>query len=98
MTNNANKRIVLIRRALKIAFGGVCCKCAKIMCFYPLEFAHIQETKLKGKGRGRKERIWDVIKNPWCYMLMCKDCHKWFDKSELTIREFLDINVEPPKR
>lgn len=40
-----------------------------------LEFAHIEETDLDGRGRGRGERIYDVIKFPWKYNLFCHECH-----------------------
>jgi hypothetical protein len=47
-----------------------------------LEFAHVLETALKGRGRGRKERYYDIIKNPDCYRLLCQFHYKEMDNEE----------------
>ena len=52
-----------------------------------LEFAHKEETELSGRGRGRKERVYDVIKNPDKYRLLCEDCHKDYDQGLLELSE-----------
>ena len=44
-----------------------------------LEFAHVKETGLSGRGRGRKERYYDIIKNPESYRLLCQFHHKLMD-------------------
>lgn len=44
-----------------------------------LQFAHIRATGLKGRGRGRKERILDIRKNPDAYRLLCRTCHTEHD-------------------
>jgi len=44
-----------------------------------LEFAHIKPTGLSGEGRGQSRRAIDIIRNPECYLLMCRPHHKKFD-------------------
>ena len=44
-----------------------------------LEFAHVKPTELKGRSRGRKERYYDIIKNPDSYRLLCHFHHKMMD-------------------
>ncbi len=58
------------------AWGGKCKQCGSVD---RLEFAHLQKTEVKGRGRGRKERYYDVLKNPFAYILLCKICHRRFD-------------------
>jgi ERCC4-type nuclease len=66
-------------------FGGKCEKCGSIE---KLQFAHIEETELsKKKGRGRKERFYDVLKNPEKYRLYCEECHEQYDAGELKSEE-----------
>jgi len=73
MTNRFNKRIKELREELIKKFGGKCIICGSTL---DLEFAHIKPTKLGGRGRGRKERYYDVLKNPNCYALTCKEHNK----------------------
>lgn len=40
-----------------------------------LEFAHVQPTKLKGRGRGTYHRLRDVERNHEAYRLLCRPCH-----------------------
>lgn len=68
------KRIELIDQ-----FGGKCQKCGSTA---KLELAHKEPTELNGQGRGRKERYYDVIKNPEKYWLSCQDCHDEYDKDK----------------
>lgn len=72
MPNRANRQVVEARLRLIEKFGG---KCWFDGCEEDdpskLEFAHIFPTKLKGRGRGRKERVYDVSKNPGSYALVC---------------------------
>lgn len=70
MTNRQNKDIKRLKKKLIKQFGGKCIICGSIK---NLEFAHLKPTKLKGIGRGRKERYYDVLKNPDCYVLTCKE-------------------------
>lgn len=76
MANQANKWIKEARKRLIILWGLKCFVCGTSE---KLEFAHINDTELRGMGRGRKERYYDVIKNPDSYVLLCKNCHKDFD-------------------
>jgi hypothetical protein len=64
------------KKKLIAARGGKCVECGSVE---NLEFAHICRTELKGRGRGRKERYYDVVKNPDAYALRCTECHKRFD-------------------
>lgn len=95
MTNNQNK---FIRRKIdekKEEFGGKCWNCGSII---NLQFAHIKETDLRGMGRGRKERYYDIIAHPDCYALLCggesgrDGCHNAYDNGQLEISEFFDLN------
>ena len=45
-----------------------------------MEFAHIQPTKLKGRGRGKNHRYYDIIKHPNSYALLTKKTHIYIDK------------------
>ena len=71
-----NHWIKKARKKLIEKFGGKCSFCgAKI----DLQFAHRTDTDLTGKGRGRKERYYDVVKNPDAYILLCENCHLIYD-------------------
>lgn len=67
---------------LKVLFGGKCIFCGTT---FELQFAHIKETGLFGWSRGKKARYYDILYHQDCYRLMCKKCHKLFDKGELKI-------------
>ena len=54
---------------LKILFGGKCHFCNEN---YLLEFAHVKETKLTGRSRGKIKRYYDIKNNIMCYLLTCK--------------------------
>jgi 5-methylcytosine-specific restriction endonuclease McrA len=82
MTNRQNRRMPIRRGELMSRFGGKCSNCGSTE---ELQFAHIRETKLNGRGRGRKERLYDIIKNPLSYRLLCKKCHEMFDEMGLEI-------------
>lgn len=77
MTNDANKWIKKARKRLIVLWGLKCFMCGTTE---RLEFAHINDTGLNGLGRGRKERYYDVINNPDDYVLLCKTCHREFDR------------------
>ena len=66
------------REFLIEAFFGECWNCGSQE---GLEFAHMEPTKLNGRGRGYSQRILDVINNPTKYMLVCKECHHEIDYS-----------------
>ena len=52
-----------------------------------LEFAHIFPTDVQGRGRGRKERIYNISKNPGSYAYMCKPHHVMLDQVRTAIDE-----------
>lgn len=64
------------RRVLVNRFGGKCCVCGSRS---GLEFAHVRRTKLRGLGRGRKERLIDVSRHPESYRLTCKRHNSYVD-------------------
>lgn len=76
MTNHSNRWIKKARVTLIQIFGGKCWVCGNDNY---VEFAHKEKTELKGGGRGRKERFYDVTKNPGSYVLICKACHATYD-------------------
>ena len=57
-----------------------------------LEFAHVKETGLKGRGRGRAERYRDIKANPECYILACRSCHLRAD--ELARVFYFELQLE----
>ena len=69
---------------LRRQFGG---KCRNQECSSTenLEFAHVKDTGLKGWSRGKKNRYYDILRNPDSYVLICKTCHKKYDKGELKL-------------
>jgi hypothetical protein len=69
---------------LREAFGGKCIFCGGTE---KLEFAHIKETGLHGWSRGKAIRYYDILYHKDSYRLMCKECHKKFDKGELKLVE-----------
>jgi len=96
MTNKRNINIRIQFDILKKEFGGKCLNCGSII---NLQFAHIKETGLNGRGRGRKERYYDIRKYPKCYILLCggddgiSGCHQQYDAGQL---EILNILVVKP--
>lgn len=76
MTARAASRL---RARLLAMFGGKCKHCPATT---GLEFAHIWPTGLSGLGRGRQARLYDVLKHPACYLLLCRSCHLSFDSSK----------------
>lgn len=62
---------------LRLKYGNKCACCERTD---NLQFAHIKDTALKGLGRGKKTRYYDIIKHPDSYVLMNKYCHYGFDK------------------
>ena len=71
-----NLYIKTVKTELLNEFGNKCISCG---ADYDLEFAHIRPTKLSGKGRGRKERYFDIRKNKTSYILLCHFCHLEYD-------------------
>lgn len=54
-------------------------KCRNCGTSKSLEFAHLEPTKLKGRGRGSHHRRLDVVKNKEKYTVLCRLCHWRFD-------------------
>lgn len=85
MTNAMNQWIKERRKLLIKAFGGCCQRILEdgTICGSKrrLEFAHKEKTKLSGRGRGRKERYYDILRYPWKYGLVCHECHNEFDSN-----------------
>ena len=50
---------------------------------FDLQFAHIKETKLSGRGRGSGKRLRDIRQNGDCYKLLCDVHHRRYDKAEV---------------
>lgn len=82
MGNQMNEWTKRRRKELLEEWGGECLFCGSTE---KLQFAHLTETELSGAGRGRKERLYDVIYNPDCYVLLCSKNHRELDKGKLTI-------------
>jgi hypothetical protein len=69
MTNKTNLLAKKLRPQLISLFGGKCEVCG---ITEKLQFAHVRKTGLKGRGRGRKERLWDIMNHPLDYKLTCR--------------------------
>lgn len=80
MTNRFNEWTKKRFRELREERGNRCNRCGSTLF---LQFAHISETGLKGTGRGRKERLYDIIKNPEAYILACRFCHELYDAGKI---------------
>lgn len=73
MTNAANEYAKLLAKRLKGERGN---KCEVQGCNRRnLEWAHIHRTPISGKHRGRKEKLYDILKHPKCYRLLCHYHH-----------------------
>lgn len=78
---------------LRQEFGGKCVDCRRNYSWLrgrkgPLEFAHIKPTGLTGgKGRGLRNRYFDILNNRDCYALRCRACHKAWDRNYWKNRE-----------
>ena len=57
-------------------YGGACQDCGKT---FDLEFAHLGETGLKGRSRGKSRRLFDILHNRDLYLLLCFVCHDILD-------------------
>ena len=73
-------------RELRQARGNRCEECnrsqeqAKKTHKNGLEFAHLITTGVNGRGRGQAERARDIEAFPTHYKLMCKECHRVWDR------------------
>lgn len=73
-----------LRERLVNQHGGKCRRCGST---FALQFAHVYQTELKGMGRGRYERLIDVIRNPDAYTLLCPHCHSLYDNGHINLDE-----------
>lgn len=83
------RRLAWIERTRDLLRSRYNHRCSYPGCgsFFKLEFAHVKPTGLCSRGRGRIERLLDVLKNPDCYTLMCKYCHKKYDSEQWKRRQ-----------
>jgi hypothetical protein len=87
MANARNSRVPGELSRLRSERG---CRC--LVCGTPadLEFAHLRPTGLSKRGRGRKERLYDIKKNPFDYALLCKGQHGDLDHDAVNFVASLD--------
>lgn len=77
MTNQSNTWIKQAFVKLRVSYGNCCDMCGSTES---LEFAHTRDNGFSGMGRGRKERYYNIKNNPNDYRLLCKKCHRIYDK------------------
>lgn len=74
--------------ALRLKWGGKCQDCGRRERYGSyaghvqsnLQFSHVRATAIWGRGRGARERYLDVVRNPECYRLRCRKCHRAADQ------------------
>lgn len=76
MANRSNEYVKRRWKQLIEDSGGKCAQCPSTE---RLEFAHLEPTGLRGRGRGRKNRLFDILKHPEKYVLLCGLCHDEMD-------------------
>ena len=86
---NRSTKIGMKFQELKKEFGNRCEFCGSEN---DLQFAHIVPTKLRGMGRGKKNRYYDIRNHKTDYLLLCKDCHYKFDRNP---EEKLNYYIDP---
>lgn len=77
--NRTNRNVVKNRKLALRRRGNKCRRCGSR---FSLEMAHRSPTEVVGKGRGRAARVRDWLENPRRYVLLCRWCHREFDKLE----------------
>lgn len=86
LSTRSNEWIKRKLKDLRNNWGGKCQNMGhKIPIVENLEFAHKHNHKTdlsKKRGRGRKERYYDIMNNPESYILLCKTCHRIYDGGE----------------
>ena len=63
-------------------FGERCFMCG---CQKELQFAHMRQTGVSGRGRGKYTRAKDIRDNFGSYELLCRYCHSLYDAGERVI-------------
>lgn len=66
--------------------GNACEVCHKPLKFSQGEFMHLQPTEVHGEGRGRYERLKDILTYPESYKLACEKCHGKRDVADYVAR------------
>ena len=76
-------KVSVLMGVLREARGGKCQDCGHEGS---LEFAHVKPTSIKRNGEGRerrgrggRNRYYDIKNNPDCYKLLCCNCHDVLD-------------------
>lgn len=84
MSLYSRRVVVKGMQRLRARFGNRCAECGSTPSedfeLNRLEFAHVVTTGLNGRGRGSAERYYDILKNPGAYRLLCRPCHRRFDR------------------
>ena len=73
--------------SLRSLLGGKCTRTLPRPCprSSRLEFVHLGETKLNGRGRGARQRYLDILRHPTMYGLACRTCHRRLDSGGLGV-------------
>lgn len=45
----------------------------------PIQYAHTRPTATRGRGRGQRRRLRDILKFPDRYIPLCEACHNQYD-------------------
>lgn len=67
----SKQRTESLRQRVIALLGSVCAECQAT----PIHYAHMQPTRLRGKGRGQIRRLRDILKHPKRYKPLCAKCH-----------------------
>ena len=78
-TNKKGYMKQYVSRLRSRALGIFNNRCASCFCSDNLQFAHRKKNGVSGRGRGRIDRIRNVISNINDYILLCGECHREFD-------------------
>ena len=79
MANRQNEYVKRRWQQLIDDSGGACAQCHATQDTKPLEFAHLEPTGLNGRSRGKSRRLFNILKHPDKYALLCVDCHDDLD-------------------
>ena len=79
MATYRRKRWAILR---DVIFGGKCFHCGIKHGIRVCHFAHIEPTRLNGRGRGQDNRYYDILRNQNKYALLCGFCHSDMDNGK----------------
>ena len=69
-----------LKQDLLSIYGNECNICFGTKCYnVKLQVAHIKETELSGRSRGKRKRLYDIKNNQDSYVLLGKTCHIEYD-------------------